>query len=184
MATEVYRHREIKNIGLRPYNPPPEMVSQQIRAAREKDSQGELGVFLLKPGYFSLDSKQPSSFQDTVEGLITAGNLDIIATSCVQLTTDKVHDLYPFIFGPGERPIPDFVLKLRADLESYMSDYVFSYLVFGPEAHRKLEIIKRALRNNLGYFKGSLNVKNAVHVAEREEIGRDLRILFFLDLAV
>ena len=176
---EIDRYRPIQNLGMRPYNASIETVSQEIKATCEK--KGELSVFLLKPGYFSLDHCQQSLFQSTVEGLITASGLDIITTSCIALTTEQIHGLYPFIFGPGETPVPDFVLKLREDLESYMSDYVFSYLVFGEDAQYKLEKIKKALRDSIGCVKGSLNVKNAIHLAEKNDAAKDIEILFLCD---
>jgi len=175
MSLENQRNlRVVKNIGLRPYNLPLERTRE---IALAQDDINRLGILVMKPGYFSPDPVG-LPIQHKVEGLITSSQLDILATSCVSLSTEQVHTLYPDIFGAHVVDRTGTLGELQLALEDYMSDYVFSYLVNGVEALTKLGIIKNAVRLSTGYVKGSIKVRNAVHVSDREDLIHSLEVLF------
>ena len=174
MSLEISKSRLIKNVGLKPHNLPPSEIHKKIDEVRAGE---ELGILVLKPGSFSIDH-QYSPLQDRVEGLLSASGLNVIATSCVNLAKAHVHQLYPDIFNPIAVADSIKIERLRTDLETYMADCVFSYLLRGNDTMNKIGIIKRSLRKSMGYANGSINVRNAIHVPDSENLYTDIDILF------
>jgi len=135
----------------------------------------------LKPGYFSLDPGHPSLFQRRVEDLISDNHLLVIATSSPVLNQEQVRAIYSRIFTDKETPIPPEVQKLRIDLETYMTAQVFSYLVYGIDAQNKLKSIKQVVREQIGWVQGSFEVKNAIHVPDKENFVAEIKMLFLVN---
>lgn len=170
---EILRERQIKDIGTRPHNLP---HAEIVEIISNNESEEQYGVLMLKPGCFSVDSTG-TPIQDKTEELLSLNNLDVIATSCVRLNKEQVHQLYPHIFGPEVEAITDRLEELRVLLENYLSDRVFTYLVRGKDALDKLETIKRVLRQDVDHV-GNWDVNNLVHVPDRENLAQNINILF------
>lgn len=173
MTVEIPKERLIKNIGIRPHNLP---YSQLIEIMQSNEENGQYGVLMLKPGCFLVDG-QSTSIQDKTEDLISSSSLNVVATSCVALTREQVHKLYPNIFGSDVTAITDRLDDLRILLEDYLSDCVFAYLVHGEDALNKLKTVRIILRKNVDHV-GNWDVENLVHVPNQRNLAQDIDILF------
>lgn len=170
---ETLRERQIKSIGTRLHNLP---YTEIVEILQSNEGNEQYCVLMLKPGCFSIDSTGTPT-QDKTEELFSTNNLNVIATSCVKLTKEQVHQLYPNIFGADVEAITDRLDKLRVLLEDYLSDHVFTYLIRGDSALDKLDSIKKVLRKDVEHV-GNWDVNNLVHVPIRENIDQDINILF------
>lgn len=173
MMAEILRERQIKDIGTRPHNLP---YSKIVEIIQNNEGGGQYGVLMLKPGCFSVDNMVTPT-QDKTEELFSSNNLNVIATSCVTLTIEQVHSLYPNIFGSDVEATTDRLGGLRVLLEDYLSDCVFTYLVYGEGALDKLGTIKKVLRQDVDHV-GNWDVNNLVHVSNRKNLAQDISILF------
>lgn len=173
MTAESIRLRNIKNLGPRPHNLP---YSQVIEAIKNNENGGQYGVLMLKPECF-LIGDQNTSIQDQVEDLLSANNLNVVVTACRPISKEQVHLLYPNIFGSDVAATSDRLGELRVLLEEYLSNCVFTYLVQGENTQRKLEDIKRVIRQGVARV-GNWDVTNRIHVPDQEELTRDINILF------
>lgn len=173
MMVEIPKERYIKNIGIRPHNLP---YSQLIERIQSNEGNGQHGVLMLKPGCFLVDGRS-TSIQNQTEELISSSGLDVVATSCVALTREQIHKLYPNVFGSDVTAITDRLDDLRILLEDYLSDCVFAYLVHGEDAPNKLKTIKVILRQNADHV-GNWDIENLVHVPDQGNLTQDMDILF------
>ncbi len=173
MSIEIPKERQIKNLGTRPHNIP---YSQLVEKMQNNEGVGQYGVIMLKPGCFSVDNKI-TSIQDQTEGLFADNNLNVVATSCINLTKEQIHELYPGIFGSNVAAITDRLDELRVLLDDYLSDCVFTYLVYGENFQGKLETIKKILRKRIARV-GNWDVNNWIHVPTQKNITQDIEILF------
>ena len=172
MNIEIPKERQIKNIGPRPHNLP---YCQLCEITSSSEGKSQLGVLMLKPGCFSVYGR--TSIQDYAEELISSWNLDVVSTSCVPLSREQIHRIYPSIFGANTAAATDRLVDLRVLLESYLSDCVFTYLVSGEDTQRKLVTIKGIVRQGVERV-GNWDVHNRVHVPDKEELSQDVDILF------
>lgn len=172
MSVEIPRERQIKNIGMRPHNLP---YSQIVEIMQGNTDDGKLGVLMLKPGCFSISGH--SSTQEQTEELISSHKLDVVATSCTVLTREQIHGIYPNIFGPTVVALTDRLDELRILMEDYLSNCVFTYLVYGDNSLNGLIAIKRILRQNT-IRAGNWDVHNLVHVPNQEDLIQNRDVLF------
>ena len=170
---ETLKERQIKDINKRPHNLP---YTEIVEMIRNTEGNEQCGVLMLKPGCFSVDGACTPT-QDKTEQLFSSKNLNVIATSCVTLTREQVHLLYPNIFSPEVKAITGRLDELRVLLEDYLSDQVFTYLVRGGGVLDKLDSIKKVLRQDVDHV-GDWDVNNLVHVPRRENLAQDISILF------
>ncbi len=174
MIKETSETRFVQNVGSKPYNIP---LAEIARRIEEVNPRYEIGVLVLKPGCFSKDHND-SRQQNLIEALFSACELEVVVASCVALDKLMVHQLYPDIYDPNVIAKSENFDKLQESLENYMSDYVFSYLVYGENALSKLGIIKETIRKSIRYKKGKICVENVVHVPDKDSIYSDINILF------
>jgi hypothetical protein len=170
---EAISERQLKGIDIRPHNLPYAEIVDMIQGT---EGNKQCGVLMLKPGCFSTGGAG-KPIQGKTEELFSLNNLDVIATSCVKLTREQVHQLYPNIFSSDVESITGRLDELRILLEDYLSDYVFTYLVQGDSALDKLASIKKVLRENLEHV-GNWDVNNLVHVPNEKYLAQDIEILF------
>lgn len=174
VSVEVPKERQIKDIGARPHNLPGSRLAEKMQA---KERAEQLGVLMLKPGCFSTNTES-NPVQEQTEKLLSSHNLDVLATSCVALTRDQIHQLYPNIFGQNIKPKTFRLSELRLLLEEYLSDCVFAYLVHGNNVQQRLELIKETLRQDVEKV-GNWDVENRVHVPEEENLDQVISLLFY-----
>lgn len=55
MHIEAPRRRLVRNVGLKPFNP---LYGEVFQAIQEIGTTKEIGVMVLKPGYFSTDQER------------------------------------------------------------------------------------------------------------------------------
>ncbi len=172
MTAEVPKERLIKNIGIRPHN----LSDSQLKVLLPGESdKGQLGILMLKPGCFSAVGR--TSIQDKTEEYLSSFNLDVIATSCTVLTRDQVHRLYPHIFSTDVVAQSDRFGELRILMEEYLTNCVFTYLIYGENSIDELKKIKRLLRQDVVKV-GNWDVYNRVHVPELNDLNQNKNILF------
>ncbi len=172
MTAEVPKERLIKNIGIRPHN----LSGSQLQdLLPDSDSEDRLGILMLKPGCFSVAGR--TSIQDKTEDLLSSFNLDVIATSCTVLTREQVHRLYPNIYDPDVVAQSARLGELRILMEDYLSNCVFTYMVYGDNSLNELKKIKRLLRQDVIKV-GNWDVHNRVHVPEQSDLDQNTDILF------
>lgn len=150
---------------------------QQIIGLTRNIPNKELGILLLKPGFFPVDSfGRP--LQRHVENLIEISQLKVVATACSILNKDNVRNLYDDLFGPAFTSVSPALSRVRANLEQYMTGgCVFWYLVSGSRAVDKTKVLKSAIRQSYGFIKGSEEVRNAIHSSDADAIDTGLRIM-------
>lgn len=173
MGIEIPKERQIKNLGTRLHNMP---YSQLVEKTQSNEGAGQYGVIMLKPGCFSVDN-QITPIQDQTEELFVDNKLNVVATSCINLTKEQVHELYLNIFGSDITAITGRLDELRVLLEDYLSDCVFTYLVYGEDSQNKLETIKIILRERVAHV-GNWDINNWIHVPTRDSVIQDIEILF------
>lgn len=173
MTVEVPKERQIKDNGTSPHNLP---YSRLLERMQGKEEIEQHGVLMLKPGCFSVDNEN-TPVQDQTENLFSSHDLDIIATSCITLSRNQIHQLYPNIFELSVKPRTSRLAELRPLLEDYLSDCVFAYLVRGEKAQEKLQSIKEILRQDVEHV-GNWDVENRVHVPGEENLNKTISLLF------
>lgn len=135
-----------------------------------------IGTMFIKPGYFPNDPPG-TPFQKNIESLIASFQIEILDTEELILTIEQIERIYHKMFNQ-QNPSP-ILIQIKKDLVDYLSKApIFCYLLHGEEVRKKTEIIKKGIRYQYGFMKGSTNVKNILHTPENDDVMLDVSILF------